>query len=629
MAPREVYFRMAGDFGDFRLHDALVRPERGLIERDGDAHRVKPKAMSVLVHLAGRPGEVVTRAELFDAIWPGQAVTDDVLTTSLVELRKALGDDARDGRFIETVPRRGLRLAAPVAPPGRAPSVRTWSLFAGAAATVLIAVASIALLGRDDPPSAADAMPVRGASLAVLPFVNMAPDESGEHFADGLSEELINRLSQLDGLAVTARTSSFHYKNRNVDLRDVGRELSVGHVLEGSVRRSEDALRVTAQLIDVGSGYHLWSDTYESDLSDIFVIQDDIAESVATALSVRLGVGDLGTFEGGTRNVAAFEAFMIASTALHDLDADGHRVAIEHYQRAVALDPDFALAWANLSNAYRTAWLTLGSDHAEHWSQLADEAIDRASALTPNAEAVLWTKAYIEVDRGNWTAARGLFDRLAERAPNVSMRSPYLDLLIKTGHASDGLKIQDRMRALDPFNADKSMYFAHMFLMHGDIDAALAELERGYALEVNRTPISVEGLVAALASGDEALIGTWLERARQHEQPGAKGVHTAMLDLYRDRDASIAYLREGFDTRAIPDYYVTIWSAYFGATDLTLDALESSPDLWAVWMPMLADARRSARFRRLIEPTGLVDYWREVGWNDFCRPVAPDDFICE
>ncbi len=633
---------MSGDIDDFLLGDATVRPRRGLIETAGTEARVKPKAMAVLVALAQRPGEVVSRAEIFAAVWPDQAVTDDVLTTCLVELRRALVDDARSPRYIETIPRRGVRLIPSRVDVGSAELLRAQDqpqsrplafgrvALALAAIVGAIPVAIAAVLLSRDPLErhgvvSADVEP----ALAVLPFVNMSEADDADYFADGLSEELINQLSRLEGLSVTARTSSFFFKDQNVDLRDVGQQLSVGYVLEGSVRRSTDELRVTAQLIDVETGYHLWSDTYDRSLDDVFEIQDDISESVAMAMSVALGVGELGAIEGGTRNVAAFDAFMRGTAAHREFNADSQAVAIESYREAVSLDPDFSLAWVALSNAYRTAWITFGSEHAEHWAELADEAIATAHQLTPRSLAVLWTQAYIEVDRRRWTDARALFEEIEAVAPNVTPDSAYLDLLAKTGFADDAMDIQERMRALDPFNGDKSMYFGHLYLMRDEIAKALDELERGYELDVNRAQVAVEGLMAALASADDVQVERWLERAVAYEQPGAFGVHSTMQKQFRDAEQSLAYLRQGFHQQSVPDYYVIAWAAYFGAEELALQALKRSPDLWIMWTPLLKTLRGKDEFRELLADMGLVDYWERYGWNDYCRPTGGANFACQ
>lgn len=628
---------MPGEMSDFRLRDAIVRPGRGLIESGSAKTRLKPKAIDVLLALAERQGEVVSRTALLDAVWPGQAVSDEMLTTCLKELRKALGDDARSPTFIETVPRRGLRLAAPVLPLEAAPAARpraprrgsVTALIATLIMIVVLAAGTVLIGEPDERDAATTGVATEPNSLAVLPFVTMGSSPDDEYLADGLSEELINRLSRLDGLWVTARTSSFHFKGQNLDLRQVGRALSVRYVLEGSVRRSADALRVTAQLIDVGSGYHLWSDTYDRSKDDVFEIQDDIAESVAMALSVTLGVGELGAIEGGTRSADAFEAFLRASSAHRRFNAASLRIAIENYRRAVEIDPEFALAWLSLCNAYRTAWLTFGEDNADHWSALADDALAVAERLIPDSPALLSIQAYIHVDRGNWHEARRLYDQLRSTAPGKTPDSGYLDLLAKTGFADDALRIKERMRMLDPLNVDKAVYFGHLHHMRGEFDEALAELERAYALENHRAAISIEGLIVALTKRDPALVDVWLERASSYEQPGAKGVHRAMREQHLDRDKSLAYLAEGFEQRSIPDYFITVWAAYFGDHGLAQAALLRSPDPWVYWIPLVAPLRDRDEFAELMSATGLEAYWREHGWNDFCAPHGDGGFACD
>ncbi|MDX1518447.1 MAG: winged helix-turn-helix domain-containing protein, partial [Woeseiaceae bacterium] len=404
---------------DFMLGPHTVRPSRACIERDGNDIHVKPKSMAVLVQLAAANGDVVTRNRLFDSVWPNCDVSDDVLTHSIVELRKALGDSARDPRFIETIPKSGFRLVAPVSPcseqpvlaPRRRLPLRPASLVAVIAFLGIAALLSFRGPGGDNP---ADANAARVPSVAVLPFVDLSENQDQGYFVDGLSEEMINRLTRIDGLQVTGRTSSFYFKGRNEDLRSIGARLGVGHILEGSVRRSGDRLRVTAQLVDLRDGFHVWSDTFDRNPADIFQIQDDIAEAVARALSIRLSVGDLGTLEGGTRNVDAFEAVLQGNALALEFDAASVLRSIELYRRAVELDPEFGLAWERLANIYRNAWLVLGRDEYEHWAELADEAIAEALRIAPTSPHVLTTAAYMHADRQQWPEALGVLDRVAE-----------------------------------------------------------------------------------------------------------------------------------------------------------------------------------------------------------------------
>ena len=220
-----------------------------------------------------------------------------------------------------------------------------WAALAAAALAIAAVVPWYLHEGRPRPASAAV-----DRSIAVLPFENFSADADQDHFADGLTEEILNSLARIPDLQVTARTSAFAFKGKAEDLKAVGRTLGVAHVLEGSVRRSGDQLRITAQLINADTGYHLWSQTYDRPLTDIFTIQDDIAHSVAGALQVTLGVG-VGREPGMTRNIEAYEAWL-AARGVTFTGLQSMRQHIELLQQAVALDPAFAQPWWDLSKAY-------------------------------------------------------------------------------------------------------------------------------------------------------------------------------------------------------------------------------------------------------------------------------------
>lgn len=613
---------------DFLLGPYTVRPSRACIERDGRVVHVKPKSMAVLVRLAAANGDVVSRNELFDSVWPNCDVSDDVLTHSIVELRKALGDSARDPRFIETIPKSGFRLLAPVRPCIDSPlQARRRPIGTGAAlliaAIAIIGIAAITSFRSPSGDNPVDANAALVPSVAVLPFVDMSRQQDHAYFADGLSEEMINRLTRIDGLQVTGRTSSFYFKGRNEDLRSIGERLGVGHILEGSVRKSGDRLRVTAQLVDVRTGFHVWSDAYDRSSADIFRIQDEIAEAVATALSIRLSVGEIGTVEGGTSNVEAFEAVLQGNAMALEFDAASVLRSIEHYRRAVELDPEFGLAWERLANIYRNAWLVLGRDEYEHWAELADEAIAEALRLAPTSPYVLTTAAYMHADRQQWPQALRILERVAEveSSKYVAATMVYSDFLTKAGRAREAVAIKEHSRIIDPLHSGTSMYLAHQYAMLGRTDDAFEELERGWSLGEYRPQLSVEGLVVALSAEDETELRRWLERAVEYQQPGAKGIHTAMLDAFGDRDAQLRILENAFATSSSTDYYVIVWAAYLGDNSLALDAMRRSPDLWAVWLPVLAEIRRQPEFIEIVQATGLPEYWQEFGWGDFCRPL--------
>jgi TolB-like protein len=304
-------------FGRYRL-DA-----RAGLMCGGREVRLTPKALALLSFLAGRPREVFTKEELFVALWPGVAVGDAALVTCIQELRKALVDDARQPRYIETLHRRGYRFIGRLAAP-RAPA-----------------------------PAGTKALPLTlpdRPSIAVLPFKNMSDDPDQEHFADGISEDLITGLSRIRWLFVIARNSTFVYKDHAVDVKQVARDLGVRYVLEGSVRRAGKHVRISAQLIDAITSGHHWAERYDRELGDIFAVQDEITRSVVAAIEPRLlaaeGIRALGRSSG---DLGAWEMVARAQAHVWRLTQADNETAIEALRRAVAIYPDYAPACSQLA----------------------------------------------------------------------------------------------------------------------------------------------------------------------------------------------------------------------------------------------------------------------------------------
>ena len=224
-------------------------------------------------------------------------------------------------------------------------------------------------------------------SLAVLPFVNMSGNEDNEYFSDGLTETLLHKLAQVSGLKVAARTSSFAFKGRNIDAREIADALNVAHVLEGSVQRAGDRVRITAQLIQAVDGYHLWSQVFDRELDDIFAVQDDIAVHVATALRGSLLQEALVVEDGSTENLEAYDFYLRGRAALYDRNADRLREAVRLMRRAIALDPEFALAWAGLSEALEDEAIFEGRRRELYDS---DEFLESARTAVRLAPGSVW-----------------------------------------------------------------------------------------------------------------------------------------------------------------------------------------------------------------------------------------------
>jgi TolB-like protein/tetratricopeptide (TPR) repeat protein len=369
-------------FGSFRFEPATAR----LWANDSEV-RLTRKAALVLGALLERAGAPVSKQELFANVWRGTVVSDDALVTCIQELRKALGDDSKE--LIETRHRMGYRFAAPVITPVDAPA-----LAASAAAPTL-----------------------NHAAIAVLPFIDMSPARDQDFLCEGLAEELIDALTHVDGLRVAARTSSFQFRGDH-DLREVGRKLGVGSLLEGSVRKAGDRLRITVQLIDVATGYHQWSEKFERDAGDVFAVQDEIAERVATLLRG----GELSTRERRAVRrqptaIETYECFLRGRQRMHTMQQPHMDEARAMYARAIELDAEYAPGWAGLATLHALLYEWWGSkdeDLAE-----ADRASRIAMELAPDLADAHLARAYTLSNMRRYEEARPHFEAAARINPNL------------------------------------------------------------------------------------------------------------------------------------------------------------------------------------------------------------------
>jgi TolB-like protein/DNA-binding winged helix-turn-helix (wHTH) protein len=624
---------------DFQLGDIRVRPQRDCIEAHGRTAHVTPKAMAVLERLARSAGEVVTRDELFDSVWPGGVVTDDALTQCIVELRKVLGDSARDPRFIETVPKVGFRLLPAVSPLPPPQSPATAMPFGSAwkpATQALFAVVSVALLGlvfwwylgasRPVPrPPGADAPP----SLAVLPFVDISDEQDQGWYAYGLTEELINRLAQLQGLQVTARTSSYHFANTKEDLRTIAAALGVNHLLEGSVRAEDETLRITAQLIDADTGFHLWSQRYDRPRDAIFSVQEEIADAVAGVLSVGLQVGDLGTMPGGTANVKAYEALMRSKVHQWEATPASMVQAIDLVKQAIDLDPQYARAWWRLAGLYVNANSIMHDAEGVDWLALSREALDRARELEPNLRGVKFMSATIQYVDRDWAGVEETMDGGAglELTSDFDLLFAWAGFLHRVGRVHEALPIVERMHRINPYSPGATRALAWVNALHGRVEEGLDWAEKAYQLDGFKAWAVENGLRIALWSNDHQEIRKWLRRAEEHV-PESRALFPAMAATLDDRLAALAWLRNAFGETQDHDFQIPFWAAWHGDPELALEAMLRLPVPWAFWGPEMRDVRRLPGFKGLLRQVGLEDYFREYGWNDFCRPLGEEDFEC-
>jgi len=457
--------------GTWRVDPALCE-----ISKDGNTLKLEPREMQLLMYLAARPGRVVSVEQLLEHVWSGVVVTSSSVYQAVASLRRLLGDDTREPTYIANVPRRGYRLVAPVtewvdAPDGVAeqvppPAVAPDGVTApravagtGAAggprarrAAVVLSVVLLAALGY----IALDKLwlarsPAADKSIAILPFVDMSERHDQEYFADGMSEELLDLVAQVPDLKVPARTSCFYFKNRQATVSEIAKALGVAHVLEGSVRKSGNTMRVTVQLIRADNGYHLWSHTYDRDLSDIFKVQDEIAAAVVEALKVKLAPAQL-VSSHRTANTEAYLQFLLGRQFWNRGTLDGFRRSVEAYGKAVTLDPRYAAAYARL--ALSEAYLADDTGDAAGMER-SKAAAEKAIALAPDEADGYAARADLRASFiWDWTGAQAdLAKALAIDPSDSEVQHRYAFLLANLGRLPEAIAAQRKAIELDPLSS--------------------------------------------------------------------------------------------------------------------------------------------------------------------------------
>ena len=480
-----------------------------------------------------------------------------------------------------------------------------------------------------------------GASIAVLPFADMSPGHDQDYFSDGLSEELLNQLAHLPDLRVIGRTSSFSFKGKNEDLRKIGQVLGVNHILEGSVRKSGDRVRVTAQLINPEDGSHLWSETYDRTVQDVFGIQEEIARTVANALQLTLDTKKVG--ENGTKNVEAFDEFLAGRAEAIQTSAKSLQAAASHFERAVELDPKYEMAWANLVETYQGVIINVPSVRAQSERKL-DAAVDRVTALQPGSALASYALYFRNSSTTNLVERRRLLQSATNAPPplGASAQLNYGLHLMSVGSNRKALAQLLVSRQTDPLAFFPALVLEISLEIAEDFDRADADRKRvAQTIGGDNAVLLGTALVRAMARGDVSLVrqaAKDVAAADDVRQP----INAAMLDSLADGREAVKRLRRLLDEpKYRGDLYalaaIAQWAAYFGDPRLSLQALNAAPrnqppvDSWSFtfWRPVMRDVRRLPEFKRLLKDRGFVDLWRATGdWGDFCKPVGKDDFEC-
>ncbi|MEO6155954.1 MAG: hypothetical protein ABIP16_09540 [Thermomonas sp.] len=482
--------------------------------------------------------------------------------------------------------------------------------------------------------------PADNPSIAVLPFVNMSSDQEQEYFSDGMSEEILNALSKVDGLKVAGRTSSFFFKGKNENLTTIGKTLGVAHVLEGSVRKQGEKVRITAQLIRAKDGFHLWSETYDGDLKDVFALQESIARAITGKLQVILQ-GDQKTrlVNAGTSNTEAYTLYLQASATFNRRDAERYAEAMQQLKRATTLDPGFARAYSRLAALYAVA-LSVDTLDFDASMIALEEFAGRASRIDPSLAEPHAVLGQAFNARRNYRKGSEAFARALVLEPDdVTTNFGRARALINTGYRPQGIAALDRTLQLDPlltnalawrgraYIADGALEQGEQLLRraveggHGFVGLAMSQLERargnrdagisqltaGFSYFTKAFPPGTAEVFARASFGDAA----------------AKARALAVIDAYLARNPThisgvvpYALLQAGEPARAF---------ALLQDKPSNNDSLMMSE----LFSPSQAAARRSPEFAKFVRRMGLADYWDEFGPPDACRKNAQGDYACE
>src|SRR5215470_6113420 len=647
----------------YRFGPYELRTRTREVYKNGIKLKVRPQPFQILQALVERAGDVVTREELRHRLWPAETFVDfeHGLNTAIKELRGLLNDSASEPQYIETLPKLGYRILVPVeavdpargkeavrpkrpaseGPPyttgeehrseyrplqqgdgGLKPPLhrRRWAVAVAAAAMIIVGVAVYVQWSRWRAPARASSGRVM---LAVLPFENLTGDASQDYFSDGLTEEMIGQLGRLDPqrLGVIARTSVMHYKHVPQSLQQIGRELGVQYVLEGSVRRDADKARISAQLIQLKDQTHLWSREYDRELGSLLTLQREIAREAADEIQITFGTPKhtavaVPTGASPALDSQAHDLYLKGLYFWNKRTVEGFQQAIHYFKNAIDIDPNYAQAYTGLANSYS---LLTGYAEApgERYMTKARTAALRALELEPSlAEAHTALALVVQNYDYDWETSEKEFRRAIELNPNYSTAHHwYAEHLMWMGRFDEAFQESEKARQLDPLSLIIAVDYADILYNARQYDRAIAQLRAVHEMDPNFPRVGIligsyiekgmfpEALaVVKSPSARENLRWYWALQAYVHGRAGqreeARGALRKLEDLSRREKIQPtvfvrAYLGVGDNERALSCLEKAYAERYSEATTLKVD-------------PMYDSLRGDPRFQELLRRVGLA-----------------------
>ena len=589
MKPKHLY-----QFGSYQL-DAGER----VLLRDRQPVNLPLKDLETLIVLVENAGHIVEKEELLQKVWPGVFVEEGNLAVRVFNLRQVLGDTADGRQYIETIPRRGYRFIAPVQDDGDpattpartapAPSEqspvppypdhrgRVW-LWSVALAVAL--VLTLYLSFRHFRPTRN--LPNQRVMLAVLPFENLSGDAHEDYFADGLTEEMIAQLGQLQPakLGVIARTSMVRYKHTKETVAQIGQELGVGYLLEGSVRRSGERVRVTAQLVEAGDQTHLWAETYERPVTDVLTIQREIAERITRSLSIQLLPVATNPPTNAHLNLESYDKYLLGLHELGQGTRESETKAIQYFQEAIAKNPNDARLYAALAKAY-IATRTYYSPPAEVMPR-AKEALLRALELDPNLASARSLLADVRVFFDwDWPAGEKEYRRALDLNPNLpEAQFGYADYLATLGRFDEAIAHIQQGYLIDPLAVDSRAEALWTYYFSGRIPETIEQAQKTIELEPDAgLPYAMLALAYAQTGKHAETLRSAENAVRLANSPSVTATAASALARIGQRDQARQVLNKALDQAKehyVCRFIVAAAFADLGEKEKALESLEQA-----------------------------------------------------
>jgi TolB-like protein/DNA-binding winged helix-turn-helix (wHTH) protein len=602
--------------------------QAGEVRKAGMRQKLAGQPFQVLQALLERPQEIVTREELRDRLWPGNTFVDYelALKKAINRLREVLGDSAESPHFIETVPRRGYRFLSTVETAARPTTKPTtmgsptrmkipWALTTGLAlaAVAVLLFASNADKLRNRIFAKSRSLEIR--SIAVLPLQNLSSDPNQDYFSDGITDALTTELAQIGTLRVISRTSAEHFKGTRETLPEIGRKLNVEAIVEGSVTRSENRVRITAQLIEAPSDRHLWAKSYERDLKDVLALQDEVARDIAEEIRVKLTPGQRTRLaDNYPVGPEAHEAYLRGRYWWHRRGRENELKGLQYFEQAVHLEPSYALAWTGIADSYLVMAHHGVLPPKEAMPKARDAALKALQLDNSLAEAhasLATVKLSYEWDYG---AAENEFARAIELNPNYSTAHHwYAHYLVVKRRFPEALSEIQRAHDLDPYSLVVNDFWGMALYYSKDYERALAQFRSRLDLDPNEKFAAYEKLAEVYEQeGDYARA---VEQRRDALMVSGNVQDAESLANAYAAGGAEAYWRKRIEFAQRPPapsaLDLAILYAHQGDRDGALTSLERAYQEHSPWLNFMAcepafdSLRADPRFQKLVHQVGL------------------------